>query len=71
MEEIKKTKPNSLFVPVAHWPFRLGLAATAFVFALTLMVGPTARRIVVLLSFVSARVCVCVCVCLSVRVLGC
>ena len=41
------------FVAIAHWPFRLGLAAAASDFALMWMGGPTARRIVVLLSFVA------------------
>ena len=49
---MKKTK-NVSFVALAHWPFRLGLAAAASDFALMWMGGPTARRVVVLLSFVA------------------
>ena len=48
-----KKKENFSFVAIAHWPFRLGLAAAASDFALMWMGGPTARRIVVLLSFVA------------------
>jgi len=48
-----KKKNNFSFVAIAHWPFRLGLAAAASDFALMWMGGPTARRIVVLLSFVA------------------
>ena len=48
-----KKRKNFYFVAIAHWPFRLGLAAAASDFALMWMGGPTARRIVVLLSFVA------------------
>ena len=48
-----KKQENFSFVAIAHWPFRLGLAAAASDFALMWMGGPTARRIVVLLSFVA------------------
>ena len=52
---VRNAKKNNNFsvVAIAHWPFRLGLAAAAFDFALTRMGGLTARRIVVLLSFVA------------------